>query len=345
MRAIQSGRYRVLGIDTVSEIEDGLVDWVNTHPEEFGHTANQYRKMEGLLWGDVKSYWKRLLSEVMARCECLVFTAHMRQVWQGSTPVPGQRRPKGKETLKELASLYLLLDRKPKPGEPKAPAKPSGIVLDKMRLVHFDRERQEMQPVLPPRLAEATPDAIRQYILQPPNYAKLRKGEQAVAEEMSEDERLAIQASIAENQAVAAQAELSRVELMKRAALEQAAAMQRSVASGVTVIEPPAQPILQPVPQTTILATEPEGAQAEYSASTNALCNEGQTKTILGLLKEINPPPEVVQRLLASRGVAKISQLSYQHAEELVVKLKNFALTQSAVQPAALTPIGDDIPF
>jgi hypothetical protein len=302
MRAVEPGQYRVLALDTVSEIEDGLGDWVRKHPEEFGHTSGQYDKMEGLFWGDVKAYWKRLLSEVMARCECFVFTSHMRAVWRGKQPVPGARQPKGKETLMELASLYLQLDRTPKPGAKEAPRKPSAAVL-KSRLAHFDRKAGEMMPILPPRLAEATPDAIREYIAKPPDYSKLEVGERARPQELSEDEKLAFHAGIAENEATKAQAELSKVELMKQAATAQAQAG--------------ASPLQQAAP------AQPK--RGDYSASDNGQCTPEQQQRIKGLFQKLGTTADQARKVIAKRGVEKLADLTQGQAAELIGRLETKA--------------------
>jgi hypothetical protein len=215
VRATKPGKYRVLGLDVAEDIEEGLAEWVWQHPAEFGHTIAQYNKMEGIFWGDVKSYWTRILNEVSVRCQTFAFTVHMKNEWKDKQPTK-RRVPKGKETLPKLASLYLELHREPTPGAKKAPRKPWGIRI-KSRLAKFDIEHGELIPVIPPRLPEATPDAIRQYILNPPNFDQLKAEERAVEQQaLSDDEKLVLQASIAENQATAAQAELVRTEMEQR---------------------------------------------------------------------------------------------------------------------------------
>ena len=98
IRATEPGQYSVIAADPISDIEQGLCDYVMANPEEFGRTLAQYQKSGGIYWGDVKAYWKRVLSDLAARCDTFVFTSHMRAVWKGSTPT-GRREPKGKDTL------------------------------------------------------------------------------------------------------------------------------------------------------------------------------------------------------------------------------------------------------
>jgi hypothetical protein len=300
-RNVEIGKYRVLGLDVVSEIEEGLVDWVRANPEEFGHTKGQYAKMSGLVWGDVKSLWKRILTDIAARCETFVFTAHTRSVWRGDKPVPGKRQPKGKETLMELASLYLWLDRTPEPGKPKAPRK--------------------FYPILPPRLPEATPDAIRAYIESPPDYAKLKKGEQATDETLTPAEELAIRAEIAENEAVAAQAKLSTLEAMKSAARQQAAAMQ---------------------PATTPLPDEP--VDDRRTAKTTDPCDPELVAEIKRLFEQLGATVEEAQAILRKRGAERLAELSMVQAEELRDKLSQ-RLTEQGVEGMLPDPPKDEIPY
>src|SRR5262249_20642290 len=127
IRGIQPGRYRVIVLDTITEVENGLVEWVRSHPQEFGHTQAQYAKMSALMWGDTKQHWKALLTDLATRCQKLVFVSHTASVWAGDRP-RGNRRPRAKETLMQLPSLYLVMERKPdKSG--KVPDKPSATVL------------------------------------------------------------------------------------------------------------------------------------------------------------------------------------------------------------------------
>src|ERR1035438_6087571 len=81
IKQIPKGKYSVIGIDTISEIEDGLVEWVDKNPGYFNHTAGQYMKMSGIKWGDVKTLWKSILSDLSSKCQTFVFCAHMSNVW------------------------------------------------------------------------------------------------------------------------------------------------------------------------------------------------------------------------------------------------------------------------
>lgn len=213
IKEMKPGEFDVVFVDTISEIEEGLVEWVQNNPSHFGHTHGQYQKMSGIMWGDVKSLWKQVLSDLAAKCETFVFAAHMANVWAGDKPT-GKRKPKGKETLMEIASLYLCLERKPD-DKGKLPAKPAATVL-KSRLVatKFNSESGDLEivPCLPPRLPECTPAKIRWYMDNPPDYQKLKKDEVVREETLTPDERAALELARAEAEAEKERTQLARVE-------------------------------------------------------------------------------------------------------------------------------------
>lgn len=359
VQRIQPGRFRVGGLDTVSEIESGLSDWVWENPAEFGHTRGQYEKMEGLYWGDVKEYWKRVLTDLSSRFETFAFASHLRQEWSGNKPT-GKQKPKGKETLMELASLYLWLERKPD-DKGKVPVKPSARVL-KSRLVtgRYNEQTGEFEgvPILPPRLPEATPFAIRQYMLNPPDYSKLKVGERVQSETMSADDRLLLETSKAEFERDAAQANLSRVEMMRLAGQQQMAgrAAMAQIMTGEKLVgvaasdglavaitapspqAPAAQPAKQPAPWEgdALQANTPQDNNQEPAAPSPAqellaqaidsgdplLCSVAQKSTILHLRDQLKMPDNSFMGVLARRGVADVGKLTREQSQSLIETLK-----------------------
>lgn len=211
---LQPGQFDLIMADPITDIESGEVAYVRKHHREFGLTDNQIAK-GGFLWGAVKDFWKQTLLKLSTRCQTFYFTSHLRSVWDGNQPVRGKKEPKGKETLMELASLYLWLERKAD-DDGNVPAVPSGIVL-KERLadtVMTEDGHLEITQLMPPRLPEATVDAIREYIARPPG-DKLRDDEKVIEEEMGEEDKLRLQDSIAHAQA---DAEGSRLASLTRQA-------------------------------------------------------------------------------------------------------------------------------
>jgi len=217
----------VLAVDPITDIEAGLADWVRLNPKEFGRTEAQYAKASGLMWADVKNWWKMFLGMLSAKVETFVFTAHMGNEWKGTSPT-SRRIPKGKETLFELASLYLLMERKPD-AKGKVADAPSAVVL-KSRLaktVIADDGEVTHQSILPPRLDVATPKTIRQYEINPPDYKRLKKGELAPEEQVSDADLAAMKAQTAADEKEAEQLKLNRLEMMQQAANRQRTASSK----------------------------------------------------------------------------------------------------------------------
>lgn len=208
---LEPDRFDVILVDPVTDLERGLTDWVEANPGHFGHTSGQYNSMSGIKWGDVKDYWKSiLLGRVATKCQTFAFVAHMGAEFDSATKKPtGERKPKGKETLEEIATLYLQLERK-KDGRGNKPAVPSAVVL-KSRLNHMrmTEDGPVIRPALPPRLPVATPRAVRDYMLNPPDYENLKDGEVTPDRVLTADERLAmeIRRAEAERDAAALKAE------------------------------------------------------------------------------------------------------------------------------------------
>jgi len=221
-------QYDVWVVDPITDIESGMVDYVKKNCEKFGLSKEQVNKAGGLLWGAVKDHWKQILLKLATKVQCFYFTSHLRQVWEGNTPVRGKKEPKGKETLFELASLYLWLEREPD-SEGRVPAVPSAVVL-KERLSDTVIEDGELRIIqlMPPRLPVATVAAIREYIANPPNYAKLKPDERIIEKPMSDEERLQLQLQISENERATEENRVSRLaRQLELQQLAQAAANNR----------------------------------------------------------------------------------------------------------------------
>jgi hypothetical protein len=196
VKALPPGKFRVVMLDVIEDVETGLCDWVWENPLHFRRTHNTYVKSSGIYWGDVKTQWKMVLNVLASKCETFVFTAHMRQKWIGNAPTK-IREPKGKETLMELASLYLLMQRSKDPSG-KLPDAPSAIVM-KSRQGHTTVSASGeiiTQPLLPARLPVATPHALRQYLSQP-RVGVLGAAEYAPEHQMTQAEMLETQLEIA----------------------------------------------------------------------------------------------------------------------------------------------------
>lgn len=212
LRSVPAGLFRVIMIDPVTDLERGLTDWVNANPTAFGHTAAQYSMMSGIMWGDVKDYEKMILADITARCDTFYFTAHVGAEFSGKSPIPGKKKAKGKETLYELASLYLWFERLPdKDGNrPNVPA--ARVEKGRLEIAELVDGEVVSYSVLPPRLPVATPKAIREYFRNPAGKSKLSDAERLKEEVLSADDRLKLETAKAEAEAVSAQARATQAQ-------------------------------------------------------------------------------------------------------------------------------------
>ncbi len=306
VRTIEPGQFDVIVLDPVSEIEQGLYDFVSNNPGLFNKTKAQYLKSSAMIWGDVKDYWKRILSELAARCQTFAFIAHLKSVWVDNKPT-NKKAPKGKSTLEELASLYLWMERKPN-ARGEVPAVPSAVV-KKGRLLHtrIDPETGEirMVPALPPRLPVATPAAIRRYMLTPPDPEKLKPEELAPEEKLSEEDMLELRARVAE-------AEVERLRL-------------EAEASGKPTPKPARE-----APQANGQAKqkgEPSAAQPTEQppgkATEEHLARLAELRDALFARTEPDDPKAVWSGILKKRHVVSARDLTQEQADALIKALEH----------------------
>jgi len=220
IEAIEPGEFRVIAVDPISDIEAGLADYVQSQYADYGFSSGKsFKSMGGVFWGNVNAFWKAFLGKLSAKCEIFAFSTHLRDEYKGDTRT-GKKQPKGKQVIAELSSLYIWLtqDVDSKTGKPKSPI-PKGTVL-KSRLAHtkFVDGTASIIPILPPMISRCCPETIRQYVQKPPDFSKLKKGEYASPEVISEDGKLEMQREIAENNARTAEAQESLATMQLSAA-------------------------------------------------------------------------------------------------------------------------------
>ena len=206
---LQPDQFDVIMVDPVNDIEAGEVDVVRANPAAHGYTKGQFDNSAALLMAAMKAHWKRLLMQYSNVCKCFYFTTHLRDEFKGGKP-SGKREPRGKETLAELASLYLWLEQ---PDGQEA-ARPSAIVL-KHRLADIrigPTGDLEIVRLMPERIPVATVQAIRAYIANPPDFKKPAAGEKVVEKPVTEVELQLLRLHTAEAQTAAAAAQTNVLE-------------------------------------------------------------------------------------------------------------------------------------
>lgn len=221
--SIKPGEFSVVITDTWDFINNGLHDWVAQHPEKFGKTEAQYAKMSGTIYGDMYTWLHAYTCSTISRTkiQSMVFICHEGAEWKDSKPTT-KMKTKGAAVIFKLASLFLNLEKKPDQNG-KISAIPSGYTVDthrgKCRLVRATMVNGELEmlPILPPRMAEATPKAIRAYIAKPADWSKLKKSELAPEVTLSEDDKLELSSQKAADERATEEMKLSRLEQMQKA--------------------------------------------------------------------------------------------------------------------------------
>lgn len=316
-------KYRVGSADTFTKLQDGMIGWLRRHPEAFGRSAAQYSSAASMfLWPDAKDMLSYILSvDCRLRFETFCMTVHLKNEWKGNSKT-GERIAEGLDVLDKLCTLHLRLDRTAKSKAKSAPRLPSAIVI-KQRLVRFGANESEDRPILPPRIPECTPDAIRAYILNPPDFNNLKPDERLPDDALTDDQKIRLQAQVSENNLAAAelnlqteQVQLTRMEKMKQAAERQAASRASgsgggSDSAGSSGVQGPAG---DPNPGTA-LATDQQIAEIRSHLST-AFANGDEIVAWLG-----------------TYGVAKIAEMSESQAADALIDV--LARSSKAKQAAA----------
>lgn len=307
IEAGKSGKYRVLVTDPFSEIEDGLAEYVRANPGEHDMTQAQMEKSAALFWGAVKRKLKSDLDLLRTMFDVIYLTVHMRNEFSGGRPT-GRREPKGKETLEEVATLFLEFQRKvAKTGKNKGQKQsvPSAVILkERVSRTIFDEDGEPVLiPLLPPRLPIATPGAIRKYIRNPPDYNKLKADEKIVEAEMSDEERLEMERVIAADRRATAELELQKSERQARIAEFQAS-------------------IRENAPQSSDRSAERAEAKAEKAAASAE--EAGHEPADPSMLKEIQErgkevfTNETFREYLTAHGISNPGAMSHDQATDLL---------------------------
>lgn len=263
IKSIQPGQYDVIIVDTISDLETGMVEYLKENiQKEVGITPGQFNSSQGLFWGKVKDKWKLVLLQLSTKCQTFFFTAHLRSRYEGNAPAKSAdirkaKEAKGKDTLLELASLYLWLDRRPDKETGKYPKVPRAWVQkDRMADTFINNEGEVViTPLLPPVIEQATIKQIRDYISKGFNYDGNSKLLKTDVEAMTEEEKLCLEREIAEQKAIAAQAELAREELAQ-ANNKRRNDIINQFSDRTTVPESVPASVLNPVPEPVPITTE-----------------------------------------------------------------------------------------
>lgn len=340
-------RWDVIMADPITDVEAGLAEFIRKNPEKFGMTAKQVEKAGGIFWGAVKDTWKGLLLKLASRCQTFYYTAHLRTVFENNLPT-NKREPKGKETLLELSSLYLWLERKPDKSGAVAD-KPAATVL-KQRLsdTFVDAESGELRivPLMPPRIPVATIGEIRRYIAAPPDYAKLKPEERVVEEQITEEQTLQLKLATAQAEQAAEESRLQvisrRLEL-QRAQHEYQQQQPQSPDQSAQVKAAAESKRAESVERAQTEQQQDEVEAAKQKAQERMAAGDAETKRLMennptsadpatrsqvleaqSRMKACGMPPEVLKAKLVAAGAQKVSELSREACHKLLEAMRQW---------------------
>lgn len=359
---IGQGEFTCIITDTWDFLQSGLFEWIEQNPQLFNRTAGQYAKMHAMVIGDAKAWLHMFSCMVAKKCNngSVVFINHEGVEFGRDGKPSGNTRTKGLDTIYQIASLYLVLEKKvdDKGRIPELPAAyTTHIRRGKSRLVHekFENGKLVMQQVLPARIPECTPDAIRQYIQKPADWMKPKKGEVVEPETLTDDERLQLQARISENEREVEEMKLERAGVLVDAASRQRQASETPPPATVatttdSTVEPTAsekslEPAPAPAPAT---ATAPPPDDPPTDAATVPPVVPPEKHVAIPVREAIRQQFEILIRNGASEDDVKaiiskrhkpngatcltLEDLSDEQAEDMRAKLWDF-LTKKDLLP------------
>lgn len=329
--ALPQGKYKVGIVDPFTDVETGLVEWVRANPGKFGRTSSQYSSASSMfLWPDIKAWSKQLLmSQLRPRFETFVTCHHLKAKWEGQRKT-NDTVAEGLDVLEKLASLHIELDRTPPAKGAKAPRLPRGEV-KKQRIIFVGGfgpggASDELLPVLPPVIPDCTPNKIRWYIDNPADYDNLKPEEQALDHSMTADQRLQMQAGIAEAQRDTAQAQLAAGQAvvgMPTAPQPIVSPVTFEQAANAVLSKEPAAAIVDPAnfyaPQQTEATQQTQPAQPTKPL----LIGFEQLTELKSLWKQSGyPPADFIRQFIEPHGTQDPSQLTETQAESVIAALR-----------------------
>lgn len=334
---IKPGQFDVVVVDPINDIESGEVDLVKANPTDYGYTKGQIDNSTPLLMAAMKAHYKKLLMGFAGVFKCLYFTTHLRDEFKGGKPT-GRRESRGKETLAELASLYLWLERRPDEKGKVSPI-PSAIVMKHRLSDTRVNEAGELEVVelMPRRIPKATVQEIRRYIASPPNIEKPAAGETVVEKEPTELDMQRMRLAAAEAEAAAAANQASLIDRQMELAAIRRQAVQQAQTQAQTKPEPQQQkPAPAPNPETTAVNQEIAEKQAEGQRLAAAAPPEdkpampspavrSRVERFNGLLSTSGISPEKLKAAMAKYGAERFTMLSDDHQEALLAAMQKAA--------------------
>lgn len=324
---IKPGQFDVCVVDPINDIEAGEVDIVKANPGDYGYTKAQLDRSVPLLMAAMKAHYKKLLMAFAGVFKTLYFTVHLRDEFKGGSPT-GRREPRGKETLAELASLYLWLERLPDENGKTSPIPSARVLKHRLSDTRVNEAGElEIVELMPRRIPKATVQEIRRYIASPPNIDKPAAGETVVEKEVTEVELQRMRLATAEAQAAAAANQASLIDRQKELmAIRQQTKQQPQPAPAPQQSQAEVEAINQEIAAKAAegarlaVTTPPEDRPAVPPHSAN-----GRIERFKALIPLSGIDPEKLKAAMAKYGATRFTELDDSHQEALLAALQKAA--------------------
>ncbi len=176
LAAIPKGRYSVMVIDNIEPLETAFYNEVKKFPMNYGiKPQNAENGSFGGAWPGVNYLVSGFLNTVYSKgIKLVIVTAHLKQVWSPTGPIPNKFKPKGVERWHELSILSLVLLT-----AESAPIPSALVQKEQLASTRFNEETGEVEVVrrLPLRIPKCTFAEIKKYLREPADINNPKEGE------------------------------------------------------------------------------------------------------------------------------------------------------------------------
>ncbi len=173
---------KVIIWDTWTNFQNTFSVYVKAHPNEF-RNPNEWSAMGKMKAGEIyQEAWRfegAVLSELKQKCDMLILTFHLKQVYIENQPVPDRWKPGHDRAIEKYSDLRIWLTPNPDSQVP------VGLVMKNVAKRHIVDNRITTDQILPKRLALANWEHVIKYWNNPIGDRKALENERPNAFELS----------------------------------------------------------------------------------------------------------------------------------------------------------------
>lgn len=176
LNQVENQRYTVAVVDNIEPLETAFYNEIKKYPAQYGiNIKNAESGSFGGAWPGVNYLVSGFCQRLYSRgIRLIIVTAHLKNVWSSTGPIPNKFKPKGVERWHELSVLSLVLTT-----AENAPI-PSGLVQkEQLASTLFNEETGEVEVRrrLPLRIPKCTFAEIKRYLREPADLVSPKLGE------------------------------------------------------------------------------------------------------------------------------------------------------------------------